>query len=103
MSTGWRIEVDARRCIGSGGCVGLAPAHFRMESGLATPIAAAVEPPDVVLVEATNRAGPACRVARCVKPSGPIADRKATGCCLKLPVENHRFFCQPKAIDRCDR
>ncbi|GIJ79037.1 ferredoxin [Micromonospora phaseoli] len=49
MSAGWRIEVDARRCIGSGSCVGMAQAHFRMESGLATPIAAAVEPTETVI------------------------------------------------------
>ncbi|WP_204038165.1 ferredoxin [Micromonospora qiuiae] len=49
MSTGWRIEVDAERCIGSGSCVGMAPAHFRMESGLATPITTAVEPTETVI------------------------------------------------------
>ncbi|MEV4715453.1 ferredoxin [Micromonospora sp. NPDC049374] len=49
MSTAWRIQVDAARCIGSGSCVGMAPAHFRMESGLATPVAAAVEPTEAVI------------------------------------------------------
>ncbi|GGM53298.1 hypothetical protein GCM10011608_42730 [Micromonospora sonchi] len=49
MSAGWRIEVDARRCIGSGSCVGMAPTHFRMESGRATPTAAAVEPTETVI------------------------------------------------------
>ncbi|GIJ10480.1 ferredoxin [Micromonospora andamanensis] len=49
MSTGWRVEVDAGRCIGSGGCVGMAPGHFRLESGLAVPIAVVVEPTDAVI------------------------------------------------------
>ena len=49
VSAGWRIDVDARRCIGSGGCVGMAPAHFRLEAGSATPIAATVEPDETVI------------------------------------------------------
>ncbi|MBQ1050586.1 ferredoxin [Micromonospora sp. C51] len=49
MSTGWRIQVDTDRCIGSGSCVGMAPAHFRMESGLATPCSTTVEPTEAVI------------------------------------------------------
>ncbi|MFF5219434.1 ferredoxin [Micromonospora sp. NPDC000442] len=49
MSTAWRIQVDAERCIGSGSCVGMAPAHFRMESGVATPVSAAVEPTEAAI------------------------------------------------------
>ncbi|PTA48267.1 ferredoxin [Micromonospora sp. RP3T] len=49
MSAGWRIAVDARRCIGSGGCVGMAPAHFRLEAGSATPVATTVEPDETVI------------------------------------------------------
>ncbi|BCJ58819.1 ferredoxin [Micromonospora endophytica] len=49
MSADWRIEVDAGRCIGSGGCVGMAPAHFLLESGRAVPTAPAVEPTETVI------------------------------------------------------
>ncbi|MDG4827977.1 ferredoxin [Solwaraspora sp. WMMD1047] len=49
MSAGWRIGVDPRRCVGSGSCAGIAPAHFTLIDGLATPLTELVEPADEVI------------------------------------------------------
>jgi ferredoxin len=45
----WRIEVDPGKCIGSGMCAGVAPGHFRVEGGVAVPLAASVVPDDAVV------------------------------------------------------
>lgn len=45
----WRVEVDARTCIGSGICAGTAPDHFRVVDGVSRPVRPEVEPADEVL------------------------------------------------------
>jgi ferredoxin len=40
----WRVEVDARTCIGSGICAGTAPAHFRVVDGVSHPTRPEIEP-----------------------------------------------------------
>ncbi|GGM11380.1 MULTISPECIES: ferredoxin [Micromonospora] len=45
---GWRIEVDALRCIGAGICAGVAPGHFALTDGLSQPLTDRIEPDDAV-------------------------------------------------------
>jgi ferredoxin len=45
----WRLRVDAGRCIGSGMCAGTAPNHFRLTSGVSTPLHELTEPDQAVL------------------------------------------------------
>nr|MDT0661359.1 ferredoxin [Micromonospora sp. DSM 115978] len=52
MSANWRIEIDPGRCVGSGSCAGLAPAHFRLVDGYATPVTEVVDAADFCPVEA---------------------------------------------------
>ncbi|WP_430503104.1 ferredoxin [Micromonospora trifolii] len=49
MSSAWRIDVDARRCIGTSICAGTAPEHFRLVGGLSAPLADVVAPAEVIL------------------------------------------------------
>jgi ferredoxin len=50
----WRVTVESS-CIGSGSCVGIAPAHFALgEDNHAHPLAAVVEPDDAVLDAAAS-------------------------------------------------
>jgi len=49
----WRLEVDASRCIGSGGCVAVAPGRFALTDGVAVPSAGPV-PPDDALIDAAE-------------------------------------------------
>ena len=44
----WSIEVDEDSCIGSGMCVGSAPDHFGLETGVSKPVQARIEPADEV-------------------------------------------------------
>lgn len=49
MSGSWRVNVDPRRCIGSGICAGAAPDHFVLVEGLSRPMIALVDPADAVI------------------------------------------------------
>ncbi len=50
----WKITISSD-CMGSGVCVGTAPRHFAIgPDGLARPLAALVEPDDIVLGAALN-------------------------------------------------
>ncbi|MEU8180789.1 ferredoxin [Micromonospora sp. NPDC049044] len=49
MSAAWRVEVDARRCIGTSICAGTAPEHFRLVDGLSAPVADVVTPAEAVI------------------------------------------------------
>ncbi|MEU7752310.1 ferredoxin [Micromonospora sp. NPDC049101] len=53
MSTAWRIGVDARRCMGTGVCVGTAPEHFHLVGDLSAPLADVVAPAEAI-VDAAN-------------------------------------------------
>jgi ferredoxin len=45
----WRVTVN-NSCIGSGGCIGIAPRHFRLdEDDQSHPVEAEVAPDDAVL------------------------------------------------------
>lgn len=48
MSATWRVQVDPRRCIGSGVCTGAAPKHFVLVNGLSSPVAELITPDDGV-------------------------------------------------------
>jgi ferredoxin len=54
VKAGWRVGVDAQRCIGSGLCAGTAPEHFRLEGSVSTPVRALVDPNDAVLDAAAS-------------------------------------------------
>ncbi|GAB3348935.1 ferredoxin [Micromonospora halotolerans] len=45
----WRLHVDATRCIGSGICAGVAPAHFVLVDGLSRPVAERIAADESVL------------------------------------------------------
>jgi ferredoxin len=45
----WRVQVDADQCVGSGLCVGIAPAHFDLVDGRSRPPAAPVDAEDGLL------------------------------------------------------
>jgi ferredoxin len=45
----WLVELDAEACLGSGMCVGVAPAHFGFDGSRGRALAPRVEPDDVVL------------------------------------------------------
>ncbi len=45
----WLIEVDGDTCIGSGMCVGTAPEHFDLETGVSRPVSPGVEAADEVI------------------------------------------------------
>jgi ferredoxin len=45
----WRTSVDRDTCIGSGMCVGIAPAHFTLDDGHSRPLAEFIDPADAVL------------------------------------------------------
>ncbi|MFC6090657.1 ferredoxin [Saccharothrix lopnurensis] len=47
--TRWTVEVDRSRCLGTGMCSSIAPDHFRLEDGTATPVNPSVEPADAVV------------------------------------------------------
>ncbi|MBB5867871.1 ferredoxin [Allocatelliglobosispora scoriae] len=49
VSPDWLIEVDARRCIGSGLCAAGAPDHFTVTDNVAVPVNTAVEADEAVL------------------------------------------------------
>ncbi|WP_082032362.1 4Fe-4S domain-containing protein [Nocardia vulneris] len=45
----WRIEVDRKRCLGSGACVAIAAQHFAMVDDRSSPRSELVTPDDIVL------------------------------------------------------
>ncbi|MER5262885.1 ferredoxin [Actinosynnema sp. NPDC002837] len=45
----WTIEVDRATCMGTGMCTSIAPDHFRLDGGTATPVKPEVEPDDAVV------------------------------------------------------
>ncbi|MEU4768190.1 ferredoxin [Actinosynnema sp. NPDC023794] len=45
----WTIEVDRATCMGTGMCTSIAPDHFRLDGGTATPVKSEVEPDDAVV------------------------------------------------------
>ncbi|QQQ77672.1 ferredoxin [Saccharothrix sp. 6-C] len=45
----WTIEVDKGACLGTGMCTSIAPDHFRLDGGTATPINSGVDPDDAVI------------------------------------------------------
>jgi ferredoxin len=49
----WRLEVDAKTCIGSGMCAGLAPARFTLVDGVSVPAPGPI-PPDDAAVDAAE-------------------------------------------------
>jgi ferredoxin len=48
LVSGWRLSVDAERCIGSGLCASAAPHHFRLDGRVSQAVAEVVEPDEVV-------------------------------------------------------
>jgi ferredoxin len=48
----WRIEVDARRCAGSGTCAASAPEFFKLRNGISAPVAERVAEHEAVLAAA---------------------------------------------------
>jgi ferredoxin len=46
--SGWRLTVDAGRCIGSGLCASTASRHFHLEGRVSQPVAEVVEPDEAV-------------------------------------------------------
>ncbi|MBO4208797.1 ferredoxin [Micromonospora sp. CPCC 206060] len=49
MSGTWRVDVDPRRCIGTGICAGAAPDHFVLVDGLSRPVLNVVDPAGPVI------------------------------------------------------
>jgi ferredoxin len=45
----WRVTVDANRCLGSGSCTGVAPAHFTFAGAVAQPTNELIGPDERVL------------------------------------------------------
>jgi ferredoxin len=48
----WRIEVDARRCAGSGTCAASAPEFFELRDGVSAPVAERVAQHEAALAAA---------------------------------------------------
>jgi ferredoxin len=49
---GWRIEVDGRRCAGSGTCAASAPQFFELRDGVSAPVTEHVTEHETVLAAA---------------------------------------------------
>ncbi|MFE9746085.1 ferredoxin [Saccharothrix saharensis] len=45
----WTIEVDRGACLGTGMCTSIAPGHFQLDGGTATPVKADVDPDEAVI------------------------------------------------------
>ncbi|MFE9746087.1 ferredoxin [Saccharothrix saharensis] len=45
----WTIAVDRGACMGTGMCTSIAPDHFRLDGGTATPVKADVDPDEAVI------------------------------------------------------
>ena len=45
----WKVEVDGRKCLGSGVCIGTAPGRFVADGSGTRPVSEVVEPDDAVL------------------------------------------------------
>jgi ferredoxin len=48
----WRVEVDGKKCLGSGMCIGSAPGRFVADDGGTRPVSEVVDPDDAVLESA---------------------------------------------------
>jgi len=68
LVSGWRLSVDAGRCIGSGLCASTAPRHFRLEGRVSQAVAELVEPDEAVR-DAADFCPP--RPSRCARPAPP--------------------------------
>ncbi|WP_436493270.1 ferredoxin [Actinokineospora sp. HUAS TT18] len=58
----WKLEVDARACVASGLCTGIAPDHFVLEGRAAVPRNPEIEPDEDVLDAANGCPGMAIAV-----------------------------------------
>ncbi|MEU4741462.1 ferredoxin [Actinosynnema sp. NPDC023658] len=45
----WKVEVDRGSCLGTGMCTSIAPEHFRLDGGTATPVRSDIDPDDAVI------------------------------------------------------
>jgi ferredoxin len=45
----WKVEVDGGSCLGTGMCTSIAPDHFRLDGGTATPVKSDIDPDDAVV------------------------------------------------------
>lgn len=50
----WLVSVDQQRCLGSGICAAVAPAHFSLVDGVSGPATGEVDPADEAVVDAAE-------------------------------------------------
>jgi ferredoxin len=67
----WHLEVDSRRCMGSGMCAGLAPELFSLDGAQARPLKDDIEPDETALDAADSCPAAAITVLDADKVVGP--------------------------------